>query len=446
MAKIPRLESTRQFSGRPVSVGIRPSQTGKDISFLGQTIAKVSQQFLQAQTTHEITKADTEARRRLGELELEAVNTPDVFDINQFNQKREKIREEVSKGITLPSAREQFQSQFSRLSLSSDFNIRTTLRKRQIDAMKTSMLENIDALQDSETREAELDLLLKKNIGNLVISKEKAFKLKKATLKDWEEKDVRNAIAINADVAKQALTDGEFDFTTDETAKWIQVAEKKIKRNEKEVQKTRDTKWLVNLGKIGEDMNKVSTEDLIQMMANDEIDPQIGNDLIAWKTDPKTVDNEVDKEIWKEIVRDSMNPEQDLRKFQATMAKALKEGNIKSKDYANLTVHTNNLFQSAINFKSQDSAFMKAMRTAMDVIRINILPIPGFFAIKELIKKVQAGIKDEDIVPAAKEIINKNTVENNPQLTGFSEKGQLMIDAFGNKALVFPDGRIEEIE
>lgn len=55
------------------------------------------------------------------------------------------------------------------------------------------------------------------------------------------------------------------------------------------------------------------------------------------------------------------------------------------------------------------------------------------------------GLTETDIPRVTEEIIRKKRQEIIPGIAGFSKEGQTMIDAQGNKALVFPDGSIKEI-
>ena len=51
---------------------------------------------------------------------------------------------------------------------------------------------------------------------------------------------------------------------------------------------------------------------------------------------------------------------------------------------------------------------------------------------------------DKRILEITNEEIHNQNIANHPEISTFGEKGQLMMDAFGNKALVYPNGRIEE--
>jgi hypothetical protein len=65
---------------------------------------------------------------------------------------------------------------------------------------------------------------------------------------------------------------------------------------------------------------------------------------------------------------------------------------------------------------------------------------------RELADRIGGGnVKDSDIPIIAQEIIRKKRMQLKPEIAGHSKDGQMMLDAFGRKALVYPDGTVKEI-
>ncbi|MCK4649308.1 hypothetical protein KAT51_07275 [bacterium] len=418
------------------------------MQLIGRTLQEVARHFEKAQTLHETTVAETKARRRLLELEQEATTTDDIFNITRFNEGIRQIRMDTAAEVSLPLARRNFETSFDRLAMSSEFSISSTLRKRQADQMKTTMLEGIDALRGTINRENELDLLLGKGIDNLLITREAAFNLKKKTLKDWIESDIRDAIATDADTAKGNIVNGVYgDLTADETAKWLEVADKKIARNKKVAEVARDNKWLQQGGEVIKNLKETSVADLIQLTSNGDINPELGSDLVAWKTDPDSPQYETDKAIWIELAKGSTQPEVDLREFQISIGKAIANKTIQAEEGAEFVSQVEVLFEKAIAFKSRPSLKDRVIGTAIELFRQAGFPLTSIFSmIKELIEKVKKGESADELEKSATDILNKETTNQRPDIRVFGEQGQVMIDAQGNKARVFSDGRIEEIK
>ncbi len=460
MARIPEFQSEAQITTRAPATretgGIFSSAVARETQRIGDTISRVAQRFEEARTLAETTRASNIAKRRLEELKLTASTTEDFTNTQQFTDGITKIREDASNTISLPLARQDFQRIYDRDALDAEFTIKNILRKRIVDDAKAQMLENIELIQNSSiNRDAELSDLLSKNVRSGIIGQETAFNLKKKTLKNWQEVDIRDAIALDPDSAKDSLIKGEFGkLSASETSDWQDAADKQKKRNVEIAQKKRDEKWLVNGGELISNLEKTSVQDIIQMIARDDIDPDLGNDLIEWKTDPETVQYETDKKIWLEIARDSVSPEQDLRAFQNRIGKAVANKNIQAEDAANLSVQVKSLFDTAIKFKSKPDRFNQAIGAALDFFKtfpqsqgIDLIKNQFDLSRKFLRTIAEKNIKNpEEVSKVADDVINENIKTNFDWIKGLPEKGQIMIDKNGKKVKVFPDGRVEEVK
>ncbi len=460
MVMIPQVESGQQITGESPSLRVSEGLfqgAGAELKQTAKALKLMSDQLDKTNNFSEATRGETEARRRLAELELESETDPN-FDKATVQDRIAAIRSEVSESIKLPKARDSFASSYDRLSIGSDFKIRRILNKKSIINAKANMLDNIDELQGDDNREQELDLKLTQGVQNLLLNKLEARDLKKKVLKDWQETDIRNAIAEDSEVAKDLIVEGAFgDLSASETSDWLDAANKKTARNKKVADTLLTQKWLNGGANVIENLKETSVEDLIQAITNDEIDPSLGNSLIKWKTEDGTVQYEEDKDIWKEIVRDSLSPEQDLIKFQRRIADAVSNKKIQAVQAAELSTQIRSYFETAIEFKSRPPLKDRLIKAGLDSINLfskfgafsqEKRLITAFNMTNELLKRTKDGnVKEEDISRITDDIIKEQRVQDNPEKLGLiGDKGQLMIDPEGNKARVFSDGRIQEID
>ena len=460
MVKIPQAESQEQITGASPSLRVGEGLFqggGTELKQTAKALKLMSDQLHKTNIFSEATKGETEARRRLSELEFESETEAD-FDGKTTQDRIAAIRSEVSESIKIPEARDSFAASFDRLSISSDFKIRRTLNKKSIINAKANWLDNIDELQGDDNREQELDLKLEQGVQNLLLDPIQARDLKKKILKDWQETDIRNAIAEDSELAKDLIVDGTFgDLSASETSDWLDAAEEKTKRNKKVADTLLTQKWLDNGATLAQNLRETSVEDLIQMVANDEISPFVGNRAIKWKTKEGTVQYEEDKDIWREIVKDSLTPDQDLVKFQERVFAAMSDEKLQWEQGAELMTQVRSLFETAIEFKSRPPLKDRLIKAGLD--SINTFTKFGAFAqekslitafnmTNELLKRTKDGnVKEEEISKITDDIIKEQRVQDNPEKIGLiGDKGQLMIDPEGNKARVFSDGRIEEID
>lgn len=65
---------------------------------------------------------------------------------------------------------------------------------------------------------------------------------------------------------------------------------------------------------------------------------------------------------------------------------------------------------------------------------------------RELDARLSSGnVPDAEIMNIARDILRRKRVEVRPEIVDHPPEGKLMMDAFGNKAMVLPDGTIKEM-
>ncbi len=380
MARIPTVESTGQITTQAPAVrqegGIFSTAVAKASQGLADTVAEVAFQFEEAQTLKETTDATTLSKRRIAELQLEADTTDDIVKFEKDYKNRVfKIREEATKGISLPQAKNDFNRAFERDSVVADFNTRSILRRRQVDAMKVTMLEGIDALKDNSLdRDTELEKLLAENTSKRVITGEQGFKLREATIKSWQESDIRNAIASDAETAKRRIIDGEFgELSASETADWLKAADTKVERNTEEAKKGLNIKQSENETAFTDKLlnNQLTVNEVQKGFASGTISPEMAKAYNNSITSPDSINAKTDDKIGNKLTDDYYTlDESDLDKKRAFMASVLNEsanGNISIKDRDLLLNRLNDLFTPQ---KAEKKGFIdKAIETIKSSLR-----------------------------------------------------------------------------
>lgn len=232
MPKIPLAEGREQIIRQPLAPrqgpGIFSAEVARASQELARTAANVARQFEEAQTLAEKTKADTEASRRLRELELEAETTENIWNIQEFKNKIGKVREDANKLITLPQAKNEFSRAFDRSALVSEFSIRKTLRTRQVDATITEINENLTAQReafitgDANTRqiaETKRNVLLADAVSRGIIKADSARDSREKMIREWRLAKIDYDIENDAEFALEQLLLGEEGIYADVDAK-----------------------------------------------------------------------------------------------------------------------------------------------------------------------------------------------------------------------------------
>jgi len=470
MAIIPKKESTGEITIKPglalKSADVAGAQ-GHSIQVIGETLQKAAQQFQKARTLAETTEAQTEAARKLNELQFEATTDPDIWNAEKYRERMSKIREDAGKGITIPQARDNFRRSFENDAVVADFNIRKTLRARQMDWLKATMFDQLDILGEmyveagspEEKRYVEFkrDELLKENIRLGVIDEVAARDHKAKLEKLWQESAIRDAIANDATLAKDMLLAGDFkDITADEAAKWIEEADKKIEKNKKVAEELALRNQTKNEGELLTQVvdGHLTPKDVIELQARGDISLEMAKtaQMIMFSADNVST-RESDEGTWNSMIDQYlMLKDSDLeamRKFRVNIGVAFATGKLTHDDAALLTSRTIDPLVDMEVKKKQKGVFAMAVsmfKNWAETVAHN--PTNAIFLMtKELINRIrdkkvtEENVEEESqaIIEDAKKVVNPsraqykvNDMVNTPlgpaKVIGFDIDGEPILD------------------
>lgn len=436
MVLIPKKESQRVITSLSPSIRIgEEAFVSRDLQDIGKTISATALAFQTIAVENESTKADTDSRRKLKELEFEAETSEDL-DPQIFEQRIQAIREETSAGMKLPLARSKFQQQFERNSLISGFNIRRTLNNRQVDLSIATLKDNLDA-QESEFINASsivernkviLDMQSKidERIKQGVLKAEEGRKLKDKTLLSWQEAQIDNDVEDNPELALTELLAGKngkyTEVPVDTRTKSISIAEKMVKRR-KEItdvqQNTIHTANELNMMKNYFE-GTLTIDDIKTSDKENQISPEFTKAQFNAATSSKAIKAKTDDEIWNELLDDYYSlDESDLDKLREFRTKVLNKsanGNVSLEDSKFLFDKTIDPFTPE---KEEKKNFLfVALETVsnwtVSIIETNPFKLASIMK-KSIINKVEKEkIEGEKINEVTKEVITEAQRAINP--------------------------------
>jgi len=156
------------------------------------------------------------------------------------------------------------------------------------------------------------------------------------------------------------------------------------------------------------------------------------------------INNEAFQELAKDIFTARDN--EDVSKF---LLQALKDNKNISRDRLAILVDAarERAKELPLSVKGQKATSPKRSfwDSAWDAIMLsNPLTVP--FVLMNTISRVKAeNAQGEQIVNVANDEIRKQRIKDNPVISTIPAKGRLLVDRYGNKAIVYPDGSYEEV-
>jgi len=442
MAIIPKKESVREITTQP---GLTLKSTdvagvqGRAIQVISETIEKAAYQFMKAKSLAETTQAQTEASIKLNELQIEATTDPDIWNTGKYFERMGEIREKASKNITIPQARDNFRRLFDNDAIAADFNIRKTLRGRQMDWLQATMFDQLDVLgeqyveagspEEKKYIEFKRDELLKKNIQFGVIDNVAARNYKVKLEKLWQESAIRNAIANDATLTKEMLLAGDFkDLTIVEVDKWVEQAEKKMKKNKKVAEEMALQDQTQEEGNLLTQVvdGLLTPKDIIELQAKGDISLEMAKtaQMIMLSAD-NVATRESDEVTFNGLINSYLllkdGDLEALRKFRIKVGVAFSTGKLTHDDTALLVSRTIDPLVDVEIKKKQKGFFAMAVAAFKNWASVTSEnPANALFLMtKELVNRIkdknipEENIEEESqaIIEDAKKVINPNRAQ-----------------------------------
>lgn len=452
---LPTYNAQRNIEAKIPEPPRQEAKTRAEMSLpLIETTGQIMEKWNSAFDTMQYTSAVAKFNTSLADIKSRADRDPDINAYPKYQKEIEDARKESLKGFQNKQVEQKAAIEFDYDSKIAGIAISDGFRKKQIDFGQAELLRGIDSLSQrsieatnpAEAAKAEKNIedLINANVATGVITAEDGAK---QVLK--ARKDIPVKIA-------------ERDIDIDPI-----MAEKKLRSNDYGIEDPQERNRLINLSKSLQDLNestfkreRIQTRfDTIAQIASGEIDFRNSDDLIQ-KT--MIVDNDLAEAMQKVFSkRGPYVPEDEKNEvFQENVQKLFAAQNSEEiSDYLirflkdNPTVSNDRLAvlvdaarMRAVNLPALKSGKPQAVKPnffdgAMSVLRASVPPLAAADTFSRVIKRLKnENTKDEDILPVVNDEIRKQRLEENPGISKFSKDGQLCVDRFGNKALVYPDG------
>lgn len=147
--KITKHESEVRQSGEGVAAKASAApymERGKQLSETGAILGEVGQRMVKAQAFQEHTSAMNAARQQMDEIQLKSEADPNYKNSAAYLKEMEKVRNTASKGITMPSARREFETDFASLLNEKSMAVRQDSRKKLVQAGLGSVNSGLEQL------------------------------------------------------------------------------------------------------------------------------------------------------------------------------------------------------------------------------------------------------------------------------------------------------------
>ena len=443
MPRIPTYTSKVTPTTEPPRVYIKPAKYaeeqspelaaktswGASMEQAGKIVNVVAEKMLVIQNANANSEANILITKGMAEYEDEVNKRTDLNTaINDAPDRLDKLKKEGAKKFIDPRARAEWERNFDLSAIKYQNTLKANIDKRKVDLFRANTLR-------------EMDLESSNYINALTPQAKLASRQKISGIMD-------NAVQMRAFTNEQGL---------DEVNKVIKNADDSIKdleslkkRKEKEIElaakeaKNAREQELVEM-RVN---NKSSLNDLIIQARTDmnagRIDAKFAEAYINSCTSPKPLNAKTDFDVYKDIMADIINPKKKATEIMTKILAANADGKLSDTDRDSL-LFTGKLKQDPIFSKAVKEQKPGFLATAWNMITSIFKSNEDKATVMNNVIK-RATSNPEQLPTITKEEIDKEIIKKSPDVSLAGKKGQLMIDAQGNKAIVYSDGSFEEVK
>ncbi len=471
--RMPRITMPRVVPG---AFGVDVARATQALSEVGEKIAGHLLQMAQDDQDREVLRRETEYRQDLqnrvinGEEETIQINGQDVirpkgFLRRQLNQAKgstqeldkvyqEEVRNQYLGGLS--------QYQLDKLEPAMDSHY-LSVRNSVITHEANQLDEDFKNITESNLAQKTLDASIIRDSDQLTSAIDDAIKTAEPYYRKFDEatrKILYEKIAANIVESSTTSTLQNTGSLVSSQALLDSVKGKIAQSTYSDIKSklTKGDKTMRAEAKRIETLNKVNNRfDYISKIADGTLDWANSAEIIrrVALTDPKLAEamtkniqkggfeleekDEVFMDLAQEIFKSA-----DSETISNFLVTALSETKTISRDRLAVLVYAAKKRAEELN-KGEDKGFLESIIDAIAVQ--NYLPAIAANALLNILKRIQKeNAVDKRILDITNEEIRKQGLKDNPNISTNDEKGTLMIDAFGNQALVFPDGTIKEVD
>jgi len=463
------------------------SQPGRDVANMGKAVAQMGFRMQEVQNLQQRTKASSNATAKRNKIMADQAADPRFDDDTKayYEGELKKVTSGEAPGISHMGTRALFLANQEGATAAASLKIENNMRTKMLTDLDVRTQEVIynekvaaaTATTQAEKDTAELnvqDLLAMLNATGAITPKE--YMKQKLNLKDdFKEFEFQTDLRIDPDatplenkarvaLTRQKLRDGTYGFTFEEQIKAeeaVDMVSDRVDEEEKDAkEKIMDANGSELIDKVTKSAEQFTVVDIMKFNAEKPSDQQIVNDMIEFKMKKSTVNYQTAKQIYVELADTVVDSDELIKKTRAHITSGIKDSNVQALDGANLNQLLDKLGIEAEKYKKKKGSLNRMISSSLKRIKSTGRQLGDnlisqnknnassvYSGYKEVIDNIISGklATEEAIEEFTNKIVTKMRRESNPHIANMGEQHTLMMDSYGNKAMVNPDGTFEEV-
>ena len=467
MPTFPRYSSKAQLTTQAPSVQAPEDTTGEIIQKVGE-VGNVLQKatITYSNALDSMQESRSNLNYKTGVLEeqqkFENIPNPTPEDYEKTRKEIQKLGINNLKGFSNKTAETKMTMEFAYQEKVAIAQIENSYKKKQIIGWRadTIGLLDLEIAKGADNLEGRLDTIIDpiQNLGGY--DKLEALNLKKEYLKKGKFNSFLNDINTNLGMANNNVTKNTYDF---DSATLLRA--KNIYSHAVNVENAQTTHELIDMSNNGLDI----TVPLEQAFLTKRISNSTYKALEDKTNSPVGPTSRTDPKTYYDITHYLLNPNADTEKATNDILEAQAKGKLSPKDarkiYDMALAPKDGTYKSLNQINSENFEQVKEesdlkvaeIKERRSYIRLAQDVFDDYFNEgneKEVVESMQllidalleGSIKVEDVPRVAEQIKARNNLKRKPAWAALPKEGRTGYDQFGNKVVVYPDGRVVRAE
>ena len=428
----------------------------QDRQVLG-TLQNITQQWQDANDVMQYTEAKANFGVAVADIQTRAYQDPDYKNAEKYNKELIQARKNSLMGISNQQIAGRIGTEFDYETEVAQIKMGAQFKQKQIAHNQVMVKTNLDTLlqnkltaatpAESEQYNLKIQELLTLNVGTGVLSPEEAGEI----LKKSAYESAENMVYADPDFAIQKLESENLGFDERTKNKLIGEAQQLIKKREDLAEwqlQQNQTQATIGLSEALSN-NTLSPQMVRKMQQEGVIDTETAAifDSIALKKTYEVPEATSlgEPDYFLRLLDDSMGDKRQIKKIMGDAARAYGDHKIGTNQYLYFIQNAKETFERQGRGEFTKSSGQNKFQGAIEGIK-------SFFtgkdkeqkeALNEFTDRAKPG---EDPNKAKDEVLNEYRVKAKPEIISHPETGKMMVDKNGNRAIVYPDGRVEEVK
>jgi hypothetical protein len=473
MPQIPQFVGKRELNVESPNVKVNPSDfgvkgkvgaEGEALSKVGNTLMQIGEKFQEIKDENEFTSAQVNTQKRLNDLYIKKQNDPDIWSAgDKLQEEIDKIHTEESEKIGNQLVKNRFSADFQMRAMSYTNKIQDDLRQKQHESMSATAMDFINGEKENYYNAGTpADRALAMENINIKINEMSGRGIWNAQATQKFREEIKTEINVGLATSdmnldpKSALIElkkgkeGAYpDIPHDQRLKLTDMAENQILKDEKIAERNLiiaknqaesdnlDAYLDITQSPEGVEKNKMTTDliDKVNKQVDAKlVDPKHAIGIVKALNSPTTVNAKHDVMVYDELMTDISRSDLSATEIRTKILNARAAGKLTDGDVNHLlyvekgTGDTSVQEEYLADVKKSNRPKSKVWSTAWSLIKGSTSGMsfgPGGAVVSAIMNKTIGRAKSENatgerIVEIAKEEVDKNVKESNPNKTKYA--------------------------